>query len=171
MVIYAGRTVNGISKQARTHAADPVLRIDGLVSEAHELRPEEIARLPHVPFLDTVTPADTERLPRTDWSGVRLSDLLATLDVQPEAKYLRVSAGPYGVPVAIEQADRVLLCDSLEGEPLTVDKGGPWRLVIPGSIYFTSVKWVDHIEITAEEPDDSATRIAKARARARDAKQ
>jgi DMSO/TMAO reductase YedYZ molybdopterin-dependent catalytic subunit len=170
MVIYAGRTANGISKQARNHAAKPVLRVDGLVSQPCELSPEEIAKLPHVPFLDTVIPADLENFPRTDWSGVRLSDLLAILALQPDAKYLRVSAGPYGVPVAIDQADRALLCDSLAGEPLTVDKGGPWRLVVPDRIYFTSVKWVDRIEITAEEPDDSATRIAKARARARDAK-
>jgi DMSO/TMAO reductase YedYZ molybdopterin-dependent catalytic subunit len=64
----------------------------------------------------------------------------------------------------------VLLCDHLAGEPLAVENGGPWRLVVPGTRYFSSVKWVDRLDVTAEEPDNSAERIARARAKARGAK-
>lgn len=163
----AGRTINGIPPLARALAARPVLRLDGLVATALDLTPERIATLPHERYLGRASHAADSTMPDTDWSGVRLSDLVALAHPAPEARFVRVSSGPYGVPVALEQADRVLLCDGLAGEPLGVEQGGPWRLVVPSRTYFTSVKWVDRIELTAEEPDDSATRIAVARERAR----
>jgi DMSO/TMAO reductase YedYZ molybdopterin-dependent catalytic subunit len=170
MVIYAGRSINGIPRQAREHAASPILRVDGLVAEPRFLKPADFEQLPHVPFLDTLSNNETGNIPQTAWSGVRLSDLLATVTFDPTAKFVRVSGGPYGCPVLLAEADHALLCDRLDDKPLTVDRGGPWCLVVAGTLYFTSVKWVDRIELTAEEPDDSATRIARARARARDSK-
>jgi DMSO/TMAO reductase YedYZ molybdopterin-dependent catalytic subunit len=167
---FAGRTVNGIPRQARALAANPLLRLDGLVEHALALTPADILALPHEPYLGKLSCIEKGNVPLTDWSGVRLSDVIALAKPHADARFVRVSAGPYGVPVALERADQVLLCDALSGEPLGVEQGGPWRLVIPDRTYFTSVKWVDRIELTTEEPDDSASRIAVARERARNAK-
>ncbi len=169
MTRFAGRTANGIPPMARTHAEHPVLRLDGLVTTPLDLTQDQIDNLPHCSYLGVLASDDTA-LPKTDWSGVRLADLIALAGPDSGARFARVSAGPYGVPISLADAERVLLCDQLDGRPLAIDAGGPWRLVVPDLRYFTSVKWVDRIEVTLDEPDDSATRIAKARAHARDAK-
>ncbi len=167
MTIYAGRTANGISRQARAHAEHPILRVDGLVAQPRHLEPAEITALPHVPYTGGVSCLEGGNRPTREWSGVRLADIIAVTSPSADARYLRVSAGPYAVAVAIADAGSVLLCDRIAGEPFGVEQGGPWRLVVPGRLHYTSVKWVDRIEVTADEPDDSASRIAAARARAR----
>jgi DMSO/TMAO reductase YedYZ molybdopterin-dependent catalytic subunit len=167
---YAGRTANGIPRMAQTHAANPTLRIGGLVGRPLDLVPAELEILPRVPYLGELSCVEGGNVPQVNWAGIRLSDLVALADPVPEARFVCVKAGPYGVPVALEDAAGVLLCDRLDDAPLSVENGGPWRLVVPGSRYFTSVKWVDNLEITAEAPDNSAERIARARARARGAR-
>ena len=44
-----------------------------------------------------------------------LFDVLALAGPLPEARYVRVCAGEYVVPLALEQADLALLCDRLDG--------------------------------------------------------
>lgn len=167
---FAGRTANGIPRQALIHAQHPVLRVDGLVARALALTPADVARLPHEPYLGAISCLERGNVPDTDWLGVRLSDLLALAEPDASARYVRVSAGPYATQAPLTEAGRILLCDQLDGQPLAVERGGPWRIVVPDTRYYTSVKWVDRIEVTAETPDDSATRIAMARAKAREAK-
>lgn len=170
MTRFAGRTANGVPRQARDLAENPRLRVDGLVGQPRLLTVNEISALAHERYLDGLAASDDGLLPRTDWVGVRLSDLIALVEPAAAACFIRVSGGPYGAPVERAEADRVLICDRIGDDPLTPEQGGPWRLVMTGVRYFKSVKWVDHIELTKELPDDSALRIAKARARARDAK-
>ena len=167
VVRYAGRTTNGIPRQAAKGAAHPVLRIDGAVSQPLLLTPADLAELPRFSYLDARVEGELGAMPETNWSGVRLSDLIALAKPTLDARFVRASAGPYAVPVAIADWTRALLCDAIDGEALAVDRGGPWRLVPPGVRYFKSVKWIDRLEVTIGEPDDSAARIAVARARAR----
>jgi DMSO/TMAO reductase YedYZ molybdopterin-dependent catalytic subunit len=67
------------------------------------------------------------------------------------------------VPLLLGDAAAALLCDELNGQPLTAASGAPWRLVVPGGACFTSVKWVSHLELTAEAGEASGERIARAR--------
>lgn len=105
-------------------------------------------------------------MPKTDWSGIVLTELLALAAPRPEARFVCVCAGPYATPIALADADHVLLCDRLADGELPLEADGPWRLVVPGTRYYTSVKWVELLEVTADPPDNSAERIAQARARA-----
>ena len=157
----------GVPRQARRHAADPVLRIGGLVGRPLALRPADLAGLRRVPFLGALSCVQNGNVPETDWTGIPLADLVALADPLPEARFVRVCAGPYAVPAALADAGGLLVCDRIADEPLTVEQGAPWRLVVPGQRYFTSVKWVDRIELAAEPPDNSAERLANARNRAR----
>jgi DMSO/TMAO reductase YedYZ molybdopterin-dependent catalytic subunit len=86
-----------------------------------------------------------------------LVDILALAEPLSAARYVRVCAGEYSVPVPLDQAGDALLCDMLEGQPLPLVHGAPWRLLWPGSRCSTSVKWVDRLELCAE-PGNPASR-------------
>jgi DMSO/TMAO reductase YedYZ molybdopterin-dependent catalytic subunit len=163
----AGRTVHGIPKHAREQAANPVLRIDGLVAKPLELSRAQSLDLAHARYLELFDVPAENFIPALDWAGPTLATLIATARPLPNALWMKISAGPYAVAVPLPRAERALLCDMLEGEPLSLERGGPWRLLIPDRGYNMSVKWVDHVELSATEPDDSAIRIAEARERAR----
>jgi DMSO/TMAO reductase YedYZ molybdopterin-dependent catalytic subunit len=166
----AGRSIHGAPEHARKQAANPMLAIEGLVSNVCQLTPIDIAMLPHRRFLDLEINRGATFLPETDWSGVMLDDLLSVAEPLENANWVRVSAGPYAYVVPREQFGETLLCDRLGDEAIPLEKGGPWRLVNPNAAYNMSVKWVDRLTLTDEEPDNSALRIAEARQRARDAK-
>ncbi|MCA9877125.1 MAG: molybdopterin-dependent oxidoreductase [Thermomicrobiales bacterium] len=156
---------------ARKHAADPVLQITGLVDEPVQLRPADLVHLPRLPFTGSISCLERGAIPDTEWHGMPLDQLVALARPAAGARYVRVCAGPYCVPVAMEDTRGALICDSLRGEPLPVERGGPWRLIVPGSTYYAAVKWVNALEITAELPDNSAERLAESRTRARLARQ
>jgi DMSO/TMAO reductase YedYZ molybdopterin-dependent catalytic subunit len=168
---FAGRTVHGVPKYAREQAERPRLRIDGLVASMREFSLEELDHLPRVRFLDSVPEESREFLPTTNWSGIPLRAIVDLASPDPSAAWIRISSGPYATVVALADAEKVLLCDRLDDMPIPAEQGGPWRLVRPDTRYFTSVKWVDTVTLSAEEPDNSAERIIEARRHAREAKQ
>ena len=43
-----------------------------------------------------------------------------------------------------------MLADTLDGEPLPAEHGGPLRLVVPDQLGYKNVKWVERIEVTDE---------------------
>jgi hypothetical protein len=58
-------------------------------------------------------------------------------------------AGSYVTTLPRQAAERALLADELGGTALSVDHGAPWRLIVPGGACYTSVKWVDRLELSA----------------------
>ncbi|MCC7022918.1 MAG: molybdopterin-dependent oxidoreductase [Thermomicrobiales bacterium] len=170
MSISAARSLAQVPRQARAHGANPILHVEGLVHRPLALAPADLAALPRVPFAGQLSCLEAGPIPVTDWLGIPLAAVIALAGPRPEARFVRVSAGPYATPVALADASEALLCDRLSGQPLALEQGGPWRLVIPGSRYYTSVKWVDRLVLSADPPDNSAQRIADARARARAAR-
>lgn len=164
---FAGRTIHGIPLFARELAADPVLRISGLVSAQCSLTQADLRTLERVSYEDVRT-GDAGQMPDFPWVGVRLLDVVALAGLRPEARYLRVCGGPYCRPISLADAAPALLCDEFGGEPLGPERGGPWRLVVPNDRYNYSVKWVGALEATAEPGEDTVAKIAAARARARE---
>lgn len=164
---FAGRTIHGIPLFARELAANPVLRVSGLVSAPRSLTPADLHLLERVSYED-VRAADAGQMPDLPWAGVRLLDVVALAGLLPEAQYLRVCGGPYCRPISVTHAASALLCDEFGGEPLGPERGGPWRLVVPDDRYNYSVKWVGVLEATAEPGEDTVAKIAAARARARE---
>jgi DMSO/TMAO reductase YedYZ molybdopterin-dependent catalytic subunit len=97
------------------------------------------------------------------WEGIPLSAVLALREPLPGARYVRVYAGPFWIALPLADCESALLCDRLNGEPLARAHGAPWRLVVPGSACFTSVKWVGALELAAEAGEATAEKIARAR--------
>jgi DMSO/TMAO reductase YedYZ molybdopterin-dependent catalytic subunit len=89
------------------------------------------------------------------WGGVPPVVLLARAKVRPEGKFVTFHAygGRYtdSLPLADATGPQTLLADTLDGEPLPADHGGPVRLVIPSQLGYKNVKWVDRLEVTAAQ--------------------
>jgi DMSO/TMAO reductase YedYZ molybdopterin-dependent catalytic subunit len=164
----AGRTINGIPRMAQKHAADPHLRVFGAVALEQSIDPEALAALPHSSMTGAMTCNETGRRPDAEWSGVLLSDLMIAAGAAPATRFINISAGPYSFSVDISRAGETMLADRLDGEPIDVTQGGPWRLVILEERLCNSVKWVDAVEFSLDTPNNSAARIAQARTRARE---
>ena len=84
-----------------------------------------------------------------DFTGVAVSELLARVQLKPEAKFAMVhSYGGYTTNISLAEISEVdcLFAHSHNGEPLTGEHGGPLRLVVPKLYFWKSAKWVRGIE-------------------------
>jgi DMSO/TMAO reductase YedYZ molybdopterin-dependent catalytic subunit len=97
-------------------------------------------------------------------------DVLALAKPLPTAHYVRVHAGNYVVPLSLAEAEHALLADTLNDQPLAVEHGAPWRLALAGGACFTSVKWVDRLELCAEPGENVGQRVAQRRAQLQQAR-
>jgi DMSO/TMAO reductase YedYZ molybdopterin-dependent catalytic subunit len=149
----------------RERAGHGRIRVDGLVAHPMELTTAELGRLQRGVLEEAFTCEEGWSVPGLIWAGVRLSDMLALAEPLPSARYVRAASGAWVVPIALADAVRGLVCDELNREPLTIEHGGPWRLVVSGGPCYTSVKWLDHLEVVADPGEDDARRIALDRLR------
>lgn len=146
---------------------EPRLRVEGLVARSVDIRRAEMAALPHTTHEEPFTCEEGWTVPRVRWRGVQLADVIALANPLPSARYVRVHAGNYAVPVSLDEAAVALVCDEMDGRALTAAHGAPWRLLVPGRECFTSVKWVDRLELTAQAGERTGEHIARGRLRAR----
>lgn len=95
------------------------------------------------------------------WGGVRFADFYERVIVpkarpRPEATLVALR-GQDGARTALPLVDLlapdVLLADTLDGEPLTVEHGAPVRLVAPAHYGYKSVKHLSRIELLNEGAD------------------
>ena len=92
------------------------------------------------------------------WQGVRLTDVLAKVDVQDGADLvLGVSVDGFtaGFPRSILADGRdAMIAYAMNGEPLPVRHGFPARLVVPGLYgYVSATKWLREIRLTTLAAD------------------
>ena len=155
---------------ANEWVAHPILHITGLVATPQQLTAADLATLPRVGFTDDFLCDGKWTVPNQQWRGYRLLDVLALADslvmAKVAGKYISVGAGDYVIPISWEDAEHALLADMLNDEPLTLEHGAPWRLVLLGGRCFTSVKWVDRLELTAEPATNTGLGIVRERNRA-----
>jgi DMSO/TMAO reductase YedYZ molybdopterin-dependent catalytic subunit len=90
----------------------------------------------------------------TVWKGVRLSSLLAPLKVSPQARHAVIHAkGGWTTNLPLEELIRadVLAAYEYEGRPISAEHGGPVRLLVPRLYFWKSAKWLEGIELTADQ--------------------
>jgi DMSO/TMAO reductase YedYZ molybdopterin-dependent catalytic subunit len=159
--VTSAARVHRVPSSAKQQAENPLLRVDGLVARSLDLSVEDVAGLPRYELAETFT-CDAERAANGQrWRGVRVSDVVAMAEPLTDARFVRVSSGGFVIHVAIDDST-ALLCDTLDDQPLSLERGAPWRLVVPGGRCFTSVKWVSRLELAAEVGRDSGERIERA---------
>ncbi|MGO4355605.1 sulfite oxidase-like oxidoreductase [Rhizobium sp. RAF36] len=90
------------------------------------------------------------------WEGVSTRDLLDAAMPKAEAGYVMLTSYDgytTNLPLADFAAEDAILATAWEGQPLTVDHGGPMRLVVPHLYFWKSAKWLRHIDLM---PSDKA---------------
>ena len=141
------------------------LRVDGLVVQPLKLSVSEIEALGAQTCTADFVCEEGWMVPEQQWEGVAVAAILGCAGVQPDARFLKVYAGDYTVLLPLDEAltGRALLARCLNGMPLTPEHGAPLRLVAPGRACFYNVKWVDRLEVLAEEAPTSGETIARNR--------
>lgn len=92
----------------------------------------------------------------SSWSGVRLLDLLQESSPWPSARFVSfIAHSPRDHDTSLP-LDEIATLDPLvaftrNGHPLTVEHGGPVRLIVPGKYFYKSIKWLRAIELLVED--------------------
>ncbi|CAJ2663493.1 unnamed protein product [Trifolium pratense] len=114
---------------------------------------------------------DVSAIGNAVWGGAKLADVLELVGIpkltritQFGGKHVEFvsidkckeeNGGPYKASIPLSQAANpeadVLLAYEMNGEPLNRDHGYPLRVIVPGVIGARSVKWLEAINIIAEE--------------------
>lgn len=91
------------------------------------------------------------------WSGIPLQDLLGEAGVRGSAVRIHVY-GDDGFTAGLRLSDlnrpdgrRALLALELNGKPLPVERGGPFRLLIPNKFGFKNVKWPRRLVLSEDD--------------------
>jgi len=128
--------------------------IDGLVGKPISWTGHEFQALPKVKVL-----ADFHCVTRWSrlgnlWEGPSIQELILQAGgLHPDAKFALIRGYDDGwttnLPVEYLLAEDALVALTHDGEPLSVEHGGPARLVVPQLYAWKSAKWVAAIEFRA----------------------
>ncbi len=92
--------------------------------------------------------ASNQRMMSACWSGIRLTDILESSAVKPEAQFIQFyGADGYTTYLPIHLADQIILADHCDGELLTLAQGYPFRLIAPGLYGYKLPKWITRIAL------------------------
>lgn len=139
------------------------LVVDGLVDHRLELTATELGALPRAAVTDDFRCLEGWSVPDVHWEGVALSTVLEAASVRAGARWVQLSAGEFSVPLELAVARRALLATHVAEAILAPEHGGPARLVVPGGDCFTSIKWLNHVEVRTEPAENTGRRIALGR--------
>lgn len=88
------------------------------------------------------------------WEGLATRDLLAACQPREDAGFVVLhSYDGYTTNLSLEDfaAEDALLAHSWSGQPLSVEHGGPVRLVVPHLYFWKSAKWLQAIEFASKD--------------------
>ena len=84
------------------------------------------------------------------WRGVRVADALAQVEPRDDARFVMFHGSDgytTNVPLAEALKPDVLLVHMADGKPLTIEHGGPVRVITPQLYAWKGAKWVSRIEL------------------------
>jgi len=129
------------------------IRVFGLVEQEVELDWEQFTRLEWVGLTaDFHCVTQWSSLDNT-WEGVLCSTLVAAARPMPEARFVMAHCyGAYStnLPLDVAMAEGIL-AHRQNGQEIGKDHGWPLRLVVPSRYAWKSAKWVNGIELLAED--------------------
>ena len=146
-----------------TSGAPGSLRIDGLVIHCLDLGPADLELMPQHDLRDDFRCREGWVVRDLRWRGVLLETVLGLAKPHREARHVQASAGDFRISLPLDRAVHALLAIKLNESNLSVEHGAPVRLVVPGGECFTSIKWLDHLELRSDAGLNTAETIALTR--------
>ena len=143
-----------------------LLRIDGLVVQCLDLTPVDLELMPQHELRDDFRCREGWIVPDLRWGGVLLQTVFEIARPFREARHVQASAGDFSISMPLDRAAAALLAIRLNETNLSAEHGAPVRLVVPGGECFTSIKWLDHLELRSEAGSNTAETIALGRVQA-----
>ena len=146
--------------------AEWYVEIGGLVDSPVTLRLPDLQAIPKREYMSfhecagsPLAPTEPKRrIGNVVWTGVPLADVLHRAGIRGEASFIWTAGLEWGeyaglvnetfqkdLPIAKALSPEVLLALEVNGKPLSPDRGGPVRLVVPGWYGTNSVKWIGSI--------------------------
>jgi DMSO/TMAO reductase YedYZ molybdopterin-dependent catalytic subunit len=127
------------------------LSIDGMVDRPATF---SLAQLKSYPSRSQITMVQCEEgwSYIGEWIGVPLSQILQTVEVHPQARYVVYFSIDPDWWESIDMADalhpQTFLTYGMNGGELPVGNGGPLRLRVPRQLGYKSVKFITHLTVT-----------------------
>jgi len=130
--------------------------IGGLVAQSKEWSLEDLQKLPQEERVIDIDCVTRWSKPGAVFGGFSLKTLLDVCVVLPEAKFVSFiarSAQGHNTSLPLNEvlALDVFVALSYEGQPLVPEHGGPIRTVVPKKYFYKSLKWLEKIELLAED--------------------
>jgi DMSO/TMAO reductase YedYZ molybdopterin-dependent catalytic subunit len=131
-------------------------QVAGLVRNPVEWSWEDFQKLPRVRVFSDFHCVTRWSLLGNLWEGVAARELVERAGgLLPEAKFVLAHGYDQGwttnLPLADFLAEDALIATHHNGEPISLEHGGPARLVIPRLYAWKSAKWVGAVEFLAED--------------------
>jgi DMSO/TMAO reductase YedYZ molybdopterin-dependent catalytic subunit len=130
------------------------LKVFGLVEEPLTLSYDHFLELPTTRIVTDIHCVTTWSKLDTIWEGVLFRELMNSVQVNPEARFVMVHCEQdftTNVPLEVLMDDDVLLAYRYDDQPLTPEHGYPLRLVVPKKYFWKSAKWVRGLELMAQD--------------------
>jgi DMSO/TMAO reductase YedYZ molybdopterin-dependent catalytic subunit len=131
------------------------LKVEGLVDKNLSFSLDDLQKLPKKVQVRDFQCVEGWGLDRQKWEGFHLKELLASIRIKPEAKFITFHArgGQYKDSLSISEAleSDTMLAYRLNDRPLPPENGFPLRLVIPRMYGYKGVKWVERIVLTDKQ--------------------
>jgi len=128
--------------------------VAGLVEHEVRLTWQEFVDLPAVRVQADLHCVEGWSVVGLEWEGPRVRDLLAQARPVEETRFIFVSsADGYSTSLPLEVALRedVVIARLRNGQPIPDGEGGPLQLVVPGLYAYKWARWVQMIDVLAED--------------------
>lgn len=140
------------------------LELGGLIEVEASFTWAEFQKLPRIKvFADMHCVTRWSRLGNV-WEGVSARELAKHVQIKPDAKFVMIHAYDKGfsflggrtdwstnLPLDYFLDEDCLFADTHDGQPITLEHGGPLRLIVPKLYAWKSAKWVKAIEFRATD--------------------
>jgi DMSO/TMAO reductase YedYZ molybdopterin-dependent catalytic subunit len=131
------------------------LKVSGLVDHELTFTWEEFQKLPRVKvFADFHCVTRWSKLDNL-WEGVSTQEIMKRAGVQSSVRFVLAYGSDFGwttnMPLEHFASQDALFADTHDGASISVEHGGPLRLIIPQLYAWKSAKWVKGVEFLEED--------------------
>jgi DMSO/TMAO reductase YedYZ molybdopterin-dependent catalytic subunit len=132
------------------------LRLFGLVEAEVRWTYPQFRALPGREYVSDIHCVTGWSMLDTHWEGVPTAEVMRHVQLKPAARYVVVHAEhgwTTNMPLEVFLAEDSFFAWTYDGQPLSLDHGGPLRLVVPSRYFWKSAKWVRAVEfLDHDEP-------------------